>query len=267
MTVQIPILEYHDLGREYEGKQTFHSPYVIDPLKFHAHLQWLRNNNFETVSCDDLLAGRVTDKSVILTFDDGHISSFSEALPILRKFDFQATFFLVAQFIGRENYLSAEHIQEMHQAGMHFESHSLTHPYLLTLESDALAWEIRQSKHEIEQITGRAVHHFCIPYGFYNRELLQCVRDAGYKSAVTEKIGYAAPSSKPFTVLPRFTVKKQITLDDFTYIMRRQRSRMVSRYLVENTLHGAKKILGFKGYMRLKSLLVTPRKQGAAGNE
>ena len=255
MGSSIPILEYHDLGRESGEEQSFHSPYVLDPQKFHDQLKWLQENGFQSISIDDLFGDAITDKSVVLTFDDGHISNYEYALPLLREFHFQATFFLVVQFIGREGYLTIEHIQKMQEAGMHFESHSLTHPYLLELNKEAMEFEISESKVRIEKIVKKKVNHFCIPYGFYNKELFQCVISAGYKSVVTEKMGYYCPNQRPFKVLPRFTMKAKMTQSDFVHIMCQRRTRMVSRYLVESALHLAKKIFGFKGYMRLKSLI------------
>lgn len=257
----IPILEYHDLGLKSGEKKTFHSPYILEPKKFHNHLQWLQEHLFQTISIDDLFDDIIRNKSVILTFDDGHVSSYEYALPLLREFNFQATFFLVAQFIGRKNYLTIEQIQEMQEAGMRFESHSLTHPYLLSLDKGAMAYEVSESKAVIESIVKQTVNHFCIPYGFYNKELFKCVADAGYKSVVTERMSYYGHNQSPFKVLPRFTIKANIAPNDFVNIMGQHRSKMASRYFVECILHGTKKILGFKGYMRLKSLIVQSAKQ------
>ena len=121
-------------------------------------------------------------------------------------------------------------------------------------------FEISESKVLIEKLIKKKVSHFCIPYGFYNKELFQSVENAGYKSVVTEKMGYYSPSQKSFKVLPRFTVKAKINQNDFIKIVCQQRSKMVPQYLTESALHGAKKILGFKGYMRLKSLIVQSSK-------
>lgn len=254
-TTYIPILEYHDLSAEPWDKSSFHSPYVLDPQKFYDQLKWLQKNSFQAISIDDLFSDRIIEKSVILTFDDGHISNYECALPLLQEFDFQATFFLIAQFIGEKNYLNIEHIQEMQAAGMHFESHSLTHPYLLTLGRKAMTREISESRLVIEKIVKKNINHFCIPYGFYNKDLIQCVKNVGYKSVLTEKMGYYSHDCRPFKVLPRFTMKAKMKQNEFVHIMTQQRNKMVSQYLIENVLYLAKKVLGFKGYMRIKSLI------------
>lgn len=256
MAISIPILEYHDLVAKKEEERSFHTPYVLDLQKFHDQMQWLHKNGFQTISIGDLFNGNIKGKSIILTFDDGHISNYEHALPLLRAFDFQATFFIVAEFVGRENYLTIKHIHEMQAAGMHFESHSLTHSYLLPLDRKAMAFEISQSKVVIEEILNRTVNHFCIPYGFYNKALLKCVKDAGYKSAVTERNGYYCTNRRLFKVLPRFTMKAQMTHRDFVHIVCQHRSKMIPRYLVESALDLLKKTLGFRCYMRLKSLIV-----------
>ncbi len=254
-TTYIPILEYHDLIKEFRDKSSFHSPYVLDPQKFYDQLKWLKENSFKTISVDDLFNNRIIEKAVILTFDDGHISNYECALPLLQEFGFQATFFLVAQFIGQENYLTVEHIQEMQKAGMHFESHSLTHPYLLALSRKVMVREITESKAVIEKIVNKNINHFCIPYGFYNKDLIQYAKNAGYKSVVTEKMGYYSPNMNSFKVLPRFTMKAKMNQNEFVHIMTQQRNKMIPQYCVENVLYLAKKVLGFKGYMRIKSLI------------
>ena len=100
----------------------------------------------------------------------------------------------------------------MHNQGMKFESHSLTHPYLLSLTDDELNKELQKSKEEIEKITKSKVAHFSVPYGFYNKRLADCIRDAGYSSLVTEDIGYYRNKLESFHILPRFTVKSKMQL-------------------------------------------------------
>ncbi|MDY6824166.1 MAG: polysaccharide deacetylase family protein [Thermodesulfobacteriota bacterium] len=253
----IPILEYHDISEKPENTQSFHSPYVLSIHTFYDQLKWLYQNRFQTISIDDLFTNHnINNKSIIITFDDGHISNYEYAFPILKKFNFQATFFLVADFIGRENYLTVEHIREMASASMHFESHSLTHSYLIAMEKKAIAFEITQSKKAIENITGIRPRHFCIPYGFYNKTLLQFIKNAGYESAVTERVGYYFSNNKPFKVLPRFTIKTKMKQHEFIYIINRRRLKMMPRYCAENFLFVTKKILGFKKYIQLKSFIL-----------
>lgn len=256
MTPYIPILEYHDLNNGYKGGRTIHSPYVLDKNIFEEHLKWLYKHNYQTIAIDDLFSSNIPDNSVILTFDDGHISNFMYALPILKKFHSQATFFLVGEFIGKENYLAIEHIHEMQEQGMKFGSHSMTHPYMLSLNNSTMEYELSESKYLIESIINKNVDHFCVPFGFYNRRLINCINSAGYRSVVTERFGYYHPSMEDFKFLPRFTIKSNITINNFINIMQRNRLQLLSRYLLANALDITKKALGYKGYSRLKSIFI-----------
>lgn len=257
ITRGIPILEYHDIGDSSPGSKSFHAPYVLPYEKFDAQMEWLFNNNYRTITIDDLFFTRdVHARSFIVTFDDGHISNYSHAFPLLKKYNFTATFFLVTRFIGRPDYISTHHITEMQQHGMRFGSHTLTHPYLLFLTSDEMKQEIFQSKTELQYITGEKIHHLSIPYGFYNSNVITCAQEAGYLSVVTEDFGHYRHDSAPFKKLPRIIIKAAMSQEKFMGLIKKEISTLFPMVIEEKIIQSAKQVLGPRRYIILKAALL-----------
>lgn len=253
MKIHVPILEYHDLSEHMVTDRDFHSPYVLLISKFCEHMKWLYENNYTTLLIDDLFTKNIPEKSVLLTFDDGHISNYDLAFPILKEFNFVATLFIVPIFVGQENYISKDQIIEMSENGMTFGSHSLSHPYLISLNKQDIMREVIESKNRIQNLLKKKVEHFSVPYGFYNRYLVQSVRHAGYKSIVTEDFGYYRINGEPFKVLPRFTVKSQMDINIVKNIFRRRKFPLITEYMKEFFIQSLKSILGYRMYTRLKA--------------
>src|SRR5947208_4200811 len=94
---------------------------------------------------------------VVLTFDDGRAADYEVAFPLLLAAGARAEFFINTARIGRRGYLSWSRIEEMHRAGMSFQSHSHDHVVLPGLSARLLRNEIRTSKRLIEDFLGRSV--------------------------------------------------------------------------------------------------------------
>lgn len=252
----VPIFEYHDLSDDPGDTNPFHAPYILARKKFYDQMKWLHDNRYRAITLDDLFEKPPQGKTVILTFDDGHISNYKIAYPILKQFGFKAVFFIVTGFIDKKDHLTRDHIREMQKDGMLFGSHTSTHPYLLSLSRTEMAREILQSRTKLGDLIGSEVHHFSIPYGFYNKSLINCVKEAGYKGLITEDFGYYKPNTDGFKIFPRFTVKASISEQKFINIADKRKLPLLPQYCIETMLQTIKDLLGFRNYIRLKSLIL-----------
>jgi peptidoglycan/xylan/chitin deacetylase (PgdA/CDA1 family) len=96
------------------------------------------------------------DKFVIINFDDSHQSDYTYAKPILDKYGFKATFFEVCNWVEQGHHykdisITWQQIAVLQQDGMDIEAHTMTHPNLNDLSSQAdLDYEIGQSKQCLE---------------------------------------------------------------------------------------------------------------------
>ena len=102
-----PILEYH-MVQEYTPEDGY--DYNVPPEDFKAQLEYLKENGYTTISIRDFLRAKkglqeLPEKPIILTFDDGYVSNYTELLPILEEYNVKATIFMVTNDIGRKNYM------------------------------------------------------------------------------------------------------------------------------------------------------------------
>jgi len=139
-------------------------------------------------------------------------------LPILKKYKYSATCFIVAGNIGGKNYwdldkgvmekkmMNEAQIKEWINQGMEIGSHSYTHSHLSRISSlEKVEKEIQKSKYLLEKKFGVKVKHFCYPYGDYSRNTIEVLKYSNYLTATTVKRGRVSNTSKLFE-LPRVLV-------------------------------------------------------------
>ncbi len=136
------------------------------------------------------------NKKIFLTFDDGYESVYTHAFPILEKFGFSATVFLITGWVGKKNlwdinwgkkfnHLSWSQIEELKKFGFNFGSHTVNHPDLTKLNGKEVEYELLNSKNMIEDRLGERVEFLSYPFGKYNRSVQRIAEDIGYKNAFT----------------------------------------------------------------------------------
>ena len=123
-------------------------------------------------------------KPVVITFDDGWQSQYTNAFPLLQKYGDTATFFIYTNAIGQKHFLTWQQVKNLDAAGMTIGSHTESHPYLLKITAkQRLTEEIAGSKQIIESQLGKKINFFAYPFGHYNKTIIDAVKEAGYKAA------------------------------------------------------------------------------------
>jgi peptidoglycan/xylan/chitin deacetylase (PgdA/CDA1 family) len=118
---------------------------------------------------------------VVLTFDDGHASNHSIALPALLEHGFRGIFFITTDWTGAGNYMSAGMIRELAASGMIVGSHGRSHRFLTDLNDGELIGELAGSKRALEEITGTVVDSISAPGGRIDGRVAEAARAAGYR--------------------------------------------------------------------------------------
>lgn len=160
----------------------------INPVDFEKQLQTLKNGGFQGVTVSNMVRGDASSKSIALSFDDGYSDFYTNAFPLLKKYGFTATVYVISSKDGGQ-YLSWDQIKELSSAGIEIGSHTVNHKGLDKLSIEDQRYEIFQSKKDIEEHLGKTISSFCYPSGKYNQNTEQLVKEAGYENAVTTKGG------------------------------------------------------------------------------
>ncbi|MEI6266393.1 MAG: polysaccharide deacetylase family protein [bacterium] len=183
----VPILMYHHI-REYTGDNKIEAGLSTSPALFSEQLDWLKEKGFHTITFSDLFTGKVEDKSIILTFDDGYRDNYEVAYKKLKENGQKGDFFVFTGAIGAsEAFLTKDMIKEMSDYGMEFGSHTINHVDMSVADKETLATQLSGSKSVLEGITGKKVEFLCYPSGKYNALAEAEAKAAGYKAAVTTR--------------------------------------------------------------------------------
>lgn len=186
--VKVPILVYHSIRPIDPYPTKDERTFTVSPEMFERQMQYLNENNYITITFDDLFnyfqGKKLPENPVIINFDDGWKNQYTYAFPILKKTNNIATFYIFTNSIDRKNYLSWEQIREMSGAGMEFGDHSHYHPYLWKIEDqNELDREIAKSKEIIEDHLGKTITTFAYPFGLYSSTTVEAVKEAGFTTA------------------------------------------------------------------------------------
>jgi peptidoglycan/xylan/chitin deacetylase (PgdA/CDA1 family) len=205
------ILTYHSIS---DGR----SPLEISPALFAEQMEWLKANTRvaplkEVVEALEARQ-KFSERSVVLTFDDGFVDFYTAAAPVLERLELSATVFLPTAHLGGKNNWPGQlawvkpqqlmdwtHVSELAKRGIEFGSHSVSHPDLTKLSAAKLESELEKSKSEIESRTGKPAAYFCYPYGLWN-PLVRDATEVTYRGACATGAGVVEANADHFA-LPR----------------------------------------------------------------
>jgi peptidoglycan/xylan/chitin deacetylase (PgdA/CDA1 family) len=184
------VLCYH----RFEDKP--HDTLAIAPAEFRVQMKQLKDAGIQVVAMKDFLAWRrgeksIPPKSAIITIDDGYVSGYSVAWPILKEFGYPFTLFIYTNYVGvGGKSITWAQLEEMRDAGVDIECHTVSHHDLRHAPKgqDYTAWlhnELYTSKDILEQKLGIKIVAFAFPYGTHNEIVRKMAMDAGYQALFT----------------------------------------------------------------------------------
>ncbi len=155
-----------------------------------------------------------------VSFDDGHVSNYRYALPLLQRHRVRAIFFVVAGWIGRRAESMTWHqAREIADCGHEVQSHSLSHPMLTACTDAELVSELKISRQVIANNIGRAVDAISIPFGRCDQRVLRACAQAGYSRVYTSEIHYLPATADCPEIRGRFMVTRTTKLRDLQRMM------------------------------------------------
>lgn len=182
--LEVPILLYHRILPDEPP-----SRYTIEPDTFGGQMAYLERLGCQTITLSQMrqaiLSGaELPPHAVILTFDDGNEDNFTYAFPIMQRYGFTGTAYLVANRIGSEGFLSRAELREMIAAGWEIGSHSMTHSDLTLLDRSEWRREILDSRLKLERELDVEVESFAYPFGSFIPDLAGVIEKFGYHTGM-----------------------------------------------------------------------------------
>lgn len=181
--VIVPILLYHHIGISQKE-----SPYYISADEFDRQMNLLYEWGYKTITVELLVdaikhGAELPAKPIILTFDDGSETVYTDAFPIMQNYGFIGTAYIVYNYVGAGLYMDRNQIRGLHDAGWEIGSHSLSHVNLRQRPGRQME-EIVDSRLKLESLLDMPILSFAYPFGANDSDSLYLVKYAGYIAAV-----------------------------------------------------------------------------------
>lgn len=188
-----PILMYHSLDANEDI-----SKLSLSPVGFARQMEFFYEHNYNVVSLEEMVdlikhKKKIPPRTITITFDDGFRNNFLCGHPVLKKYNFPATIFVITNFVGKKGYMTWEDIRQLEKDDITIGSHTKSHLWLPSLSEEKLKDEIFGSKEILEKNTGYEIKFISYPIGAYNKKVKEMVKDAGYVAALATNPG---PSKK-----------------------------------------------------------------------
>lgn len=205
------ILMYHSISEHKINEK--HNKWRVKPKDFDKQMKWFYDNGWSSYTISELTSlNIIPEKSFVVTFDDGFEDNYINAFPILKKYNFKATIYLVP--LQNENHwekdntsylsklLDENQIKDMLSSNLiEFGSHTLSHKNLLKIQKlEDLEKEIFFSKQKVEELTKTECKAFAYPYGKFDNRIIDIVKKAGYKNATVVKRGLFDKTDDVFAI-------------------------------------------------------------------
>ena len=209
-TTPVPILMYHVINPPLPGAP-FPGLYV-PAGEFAAQMQALKAAGWHAVTLDQLKAFWTrgvplpAGKPIVLTFDNGYQSQYSNALPVLKQMGWVGDEMM--QLTGlppSQGGLSDSQIRALIAGGWELDTQGISHADLIALPASELHYQVFAARQLLRQRYGVPVDWFAYPSGHYNASVIATLKSAGFAGSVTVVPGWASPGDDPFR-LPRLRV-------------------------------------------------------------
>jgi peptidoglycan/xylan/chitin deacetylase (PgdA/CDA1 family) len=199
----VPVLIYHQIVTDDRAP----GETIIHLARFTEQMRYLAEHGYTPIDIDTLVrymrdGGALPHRPVVLTFDDGWRSTLN-AVPVLQRYGFKASFWIIAGAGIGGDYLDWRDVEDLaRQPRFEVNSHTMTHPWdakdnlvtwtegKVTGKGDAQALEeLTQSKRLLEERLNRPQRYLAWPCGWYNDRLIELAQKAGYEALFTAEDG------------------------------------------------------------------------------
>lgn len=204
--LNVPVLLYHHIQPYAIAEKLGHAQLTVDSEFFDMQMAYLVANKYHTLSADELADALINrhqlpDKSILITIDDGYDDNYAYAFQIMKKYNVTGNFMIPTGLMEKNGYLTWKQIKEMAENPlMHIYNHTLSHAALDGLSKEQAEFEIKEANKQLEDNLGIKVNIFTYPYGYFNDQAIQILKDNGFIAAFSTQDGITQCSSFIYTL-------------------------------------------------------------------
>ncbi len=223
------VLLYHRFGPKVADSMT------VTTTVFASHLEYLKTNGYTVVSLRSLVNAflrkgpALPPRSVALAVDDGHITVYTEMLPLIRKYGYPVTLFIYPSAISNASYaMTWDQLRELKKTGLFdVQSHGYWHPNFKIEKkrqssADYEAFvdaQLAKSRKTLENKVGGPVDIIGWPFGIYDDYLISRAVKAGYVAGFSIE-AHPVRAKDGVMKLPRYLLTNANKGRDFEWIFR-----------------------------------------------
>jgi peptidoglycan/xylan/chitin deacetylase (PgdA/CDA1 family) len=234
------VLAYHEVTPEEIPYQ-----YALSCRQLEDHLRLVSRVTGEAGSFQEPL---------VISFDDGHISHYELALPVLERYSVKAIFFVIAGRIGkRKGFMTWSHLKDLVADGHRVEAHGWSHTFLTSCNDTELHDEVRGSKEMIEDRVGVPVRALSAPHGRWDSRVARACEDAGYRELYTSNPWVSRRNGKNLAVMGRLVATQSMDADYLLRWLTMGSAEAARHRFKQNLKDSARYLLGDRLYYRMWS--------------
>jgi len=209
----VPILLYHHISDDQPGNR-----YYVPVATFEQQMQWLHDHGYTAITVSQLVnvllnGGPLPARPVAITFDDGNEDVYKNALPILQRFGYPATSFIIVTWVGAKDYVTMDELKNLIADGWEIGSHTMTH-IDLTKDHSVLNYELAQSRSHLEDDLGVPINTVAYPFGAFDQTVAKKASNYGYLAGLGLGTSYDQSLSTLF-YLSRMEVQSSYDMQTF----------------------------------------------------
>ena len=181
---KIPIYFYHYI-RDVPHDNSLTDRLSVSAETFEKQLVQVKKLGYTSITFTDLInyiykGIQLPSKPIILSFDDGYDNHYTQAYPLLTKYNLKGNFAIITGNVGKMGYMTWDQVKILKAAGFEIDSHSVTHPNLSLASLQRLIYELSESKKVLDSLLHQNTQVLVYPSGKFNAEVEKAAKDQGY---------------------------------------------------------------------------------------
>lgn len=214
------VLMYHRFGNDKYPSTN------IKLSQFKEHIKVLKDGNYNILPLSQVIKAikekkPLPQKSIAITIDDGYISVYKEAYPLLKEANFTFTLFVNSNAISvnSKNYMSWEQIRKLYKNGVEIGNHSASHLYMVKHSYEENLKDIKTANEKFLNELGFIPKLFAYPYGEFNNDTIKLIEEMNFSAGFGQHSSVISEDENIHS-LPRFALNENYgDIDRFKFII------------------------------------------------